>query len=110
MGIFDTARKLYSSDPSLAWIIIIFSIVMPCFKFVGTGYLLFSSRNHKKITKAIGLVSKWSMADVFIVSILIAVAKSTSLAGTELLSGIYFFVYATLMMGIIDTHYFLKDS
>jgi len=65
----------------LGVIIFLFSVVFPVLKIVLSAiYMLrtmkYSSKTSKGILSTIGLVSKWSMADVFIVAVIIVMFKA----------------------------------
>jgi len=65
-----------------------------------------------RINKAlmrIDLISKWSMADVFVVAVLVAVAKTSSfLANAHVKPGLYLFAASSI--GSMLIAYFLKQS
>jgi hypothetical protein len=63
----------------LGIIIFLFSVVFPVFKIVLCAIALIHSQQKDakdKIIRAIGYVSKWSMADVFIVAVIIVMFKA----------------------------------
>lgn len=63
----------------LGIIIFLFSVVFPLLKIVLCAFALVPSKTKdakNKIIKAIGYVSKWSMADVFIVAVIIVMFKA----------------------------------
>ena len=84
-----------------------FSIVLPTFKFV----LLFTLWNRsvqlgRRTTKYfhwLTLMGKWSMLDVFVVSVLLASIKLGAIASVEIHYGLYCFALAVILM-MLATH------
>jgi len=95
-SILGTAWDLYTKDKVLVgFLIFLFSVLLPIFKgFLFCFYVLKSKNSNKKINILLSVISKWSMADVFVVAILLVflatdgqmsvVNKSLSLFGMNL--------------------------
>lgn len=96
-SIISTITDLRDSGNTLvAFLILFFSILVPLIK---AGLLLVvlcfpSLRNRFGIHKFVAIISKWSMADVFVVGVLIAYlgTKSDSNIHAQLHNGFYFFL------------------
>lgn len=108
VGILQTIKSLSKTDTSLAWIIFIFSVVMPITKLFIVGYLLFSKEIKPKAMTILSLISKWSMGDVFVVGILIVVLKTSAYLNAKIMAGTYFFTISVILMAIIDSYYSYK--
>jgi paraquat-inducible protein A len=91
----------------LALVVFFFSMVFP---FVKLTWLLvlwwmrLSEARRKAALRWLGLLGKWSMLDVFAVSILIVLVKIGPLANVKPKPGIYFFCSAILASMLITTY------
>ncbi len=102
--IISTITKMYqNANYLLAFIVLIFSVIMPFIKSL--GLLIYGiSKEMKRRSKVISIVEKigkWSMADVFIVSILVVffATKGDINTTVSLQTGLYFFIgYVLLSM------------
>jgi len=88
----------------LGVIIFLFSVVFPMLKIVLCAIALISSQKRDakdKIIKALGYVSKWSMADVFIVAVIIVMfkAKGFNFKFTAE-SGLYFYAFSAILSSL----------
>ncbi len=91
-GIADTIARLFGSGyPLPATLILIFSVIVPAFK-IALCYLA-AGRNGARYDAALKAIGKWSMADVFAASIILAYLAFGADKFTDawLLSGFYFF-------------------
>lgn len=101
-GILSTVLTLQQSGNHwLAVLLFVFSILIPMLKTLVTG-LTFFARTHHWSLRGLALVrhiGKWSMADVFVVAILIAffAHHGKSLTDTEVQVGLYFFAIYVVM-------------
>jgi len=89
----------------LAFIIFLFSIVFPIAKLVVVSLLYFfsfSKKNRKKIMNWLGMLGKWSMLDVYVVSILIVLIKSQALVYARPCAGIYVFAIAIMFSMLLS--------
>ncbi len=74
---------LQSGSWPIGIVIFVASVVVPLFKIIGLGYLLISvqmnSNRHRlqrtKLYRAIESVGRWSMIDVFVIAILVALVQ-----------------------------------
>lgn len=96
-SILNTVQTLYENDNSLvAGLIFLFSVVVPILKAVILLLILFIKkiRIRSKLHKFVAVISKWSMADVFVVGVLLATLATSSEDSIEakLHEGFYYFV------------------
>ncbi|MHA6494026.1 paraquat-inducible protein A [Pseudomonas borbori] len=75
----------------IAAVVFVASIVVPTFKLLGIGFLLYSVQRHQVMSRRqrvlmyrfIEWIGRWSMLDIFVIAILVAVVKFGSLASVE---------------------------
>ncbi len=97
-SIMGTIKELHENDNTLvAFLILLFSVLIPIFKALGLLFvLIFKSaiEYRKKLLKFISVISKWSMADVFVVGVFLAflATKSNKDINALLHEGFYFFL------------------
>jgi len=96
-SIIKTIETLYENNNALvAFLILLFSIIVPLFKAISllAVLLIKKLRNHSRLHKFIALISKWSMADVFVVGVFIAFLSTQSNEALEakLGTGFYWFL------------------
>ncbi len=96
-SIIDTIKTLYENDNTLvAGLILLFSVIVPILKAVILLMVLFVKKMgmRSKLHKFVAIISKWSMADVFVVGVLLATLATSSEDSIEakLHSGFYYFV------------------
>ncbi|MGV6852021.1 MAG: paraquat-inducible protein A [bacterium] len=108
-GIFSTIYSVLESGGFLvAGLLILFSVVVPLLKtaVIGVG-LLVNNHRSRKAAKLMNMIGKWSMADVFVVALILsyfvvdggASIEDTIQTSAELQVGIYFFsAYVLLSM------------
>lgn len=106
-SILETIKSLFSADNNLvAWLILLFSIVVPLLKaLMLLTVLLFRQlgiRHH--LFNFVSLIGKWSMADVFVVSIFMAFLSNQSNAYVDAIlhDGFYYFT-AYCVLSILGT-------
>jgi paraquat-inducible protein A len=75
----------------IAAVVFVASILVPTFKLVGIGLLLFSVQRHQPLSarqriimyRFIEFIGRWSMLDIFVIAILVAVVNFGRLANIE---------------------------
>ncbi|AEF20847.1 MULTISPECIES: paraquat-inducible protein A [Pseudomonadaceae] len=75
----------------IAIVVFVASILVPTFKLVGIGLLLYSVQRHQPMSarqrilmyRFIEWIGRWSMLDIFVIAILVAVVRFGSLASVE---------------------------
>ena len=96
-SIISTIKTLYEEgNPLVAFLILFFSVVVPILKAVMLLLVLFmpSMPRKESIYNFVYIIGKWSMADVFVVGILIAYlgTQSNSNVDATLHEGFYYFL------------------
>lgn len=85
LSLITTVEELYQDDRALvAVLILFFSIIIPIIKSALISFTYFT-KNHSlaiKISNFVNVIGKWSMADVFVVAVFLAV-MSTNHAETQ---------------------------
>ena len=112
-SIFSTVQSLFVNGSFIiASLITLFSIFTPLLKMSVVAMNLFNVAPslHKRAHDLIHLLGKWSMADVFVVAILISIfaldTQDFTRAETDL--GVYFFALYCLL-SLLVTHAVLKE-
>lgn len=85
LSLIATIQELYQDDRVLvAALILFFSIIIPIIKSTLISFTYFTKNNvlARKVTSFVNAIGKWSMADVFVVAIFLAV-MSTNHAETQ---------------------------
>lgn len=110
-SILQTVKDLHESgNDFVAGLILLFSVVVP----VGKGILLLivlavrNSPAQMKIFKFVGAISKWSMADVFLVGIYIAFLSANANDNLAATLGVGFYYFAAYCLVSIASHQFMK--
>ena len=96
-SILETAQKLHENNNSfVAFLILFFSITVPFIKAFLLMIVLFKKEFQKRAStlRFVNVISKWSMADVFVVGVFIAFLslKTNQNINAELHSGFYYFL------------------
>ena len=99
-SIIDTIKTLHQNGNSLvAGLILLFSVIVPILKAVILLLVLFVKKigMRSKLHKFVAIISKWSMADVFVVGVLLATLATSSEDSIEakLHSGFYYFYFCS---------------
>jgi len=102
-SLLGTIQKL-SEDGNLfpALLITFFGILVPIVKTVSLAYSLSGSRHSHVVARWMFSISKWAMADVFAISILIAFLTAESMANISAVPqiGFYLFTSYVILSGI----------
>ena len=111
-SIIQTIEYLFLDENYLvAWLILIFSVVVPVVKILLLLVVLFSGKEklNDHIFKIVSAIGKWSMADVFVVSIFMAflATKSNEAVSATLQSGYYYFT-AYCVLSILGTQLIVR--
>ena len=83
-------------DVAIAFLVGLFSIVFPAAKLLVLHLAAYAPERLHWVER-VGVLSKWSMADVLVVAIAIFAAKTSGLAEAATQSGIWFYAAATLL-------------
>jgi paraquat-inducible protein A len=111
-SVFGTLEKLFENGnwfPAL--LILLFGIIVPVTKTICIFLILFSNKVSAKMKQFIASISKWAMADVFAMGILIAFLAANSLGQTQanFHSGFYCFA-AYCIISIFVTQVVVKKE
>ena len=98
-GVFDIMNILFKSKNYIVGVCIgLFSFIIPCFKLgASIFFLLFPSFSTKKMQKVLSFISKWSMADVYVVGAFLSYLSFSNMnpgvdVEANVLFGLYFFL------------------
>jgi uncharacterized paraquat-inducible protein A len=102
-----TIRTLWENDNNLvANLILLFSVLVPIFKALTLLVVLFFKqiKNRNLLHWFVSIISKWSMADVFVVGVFLAflATRSDDNIHAQLHEGFYYFL-AYCIISIIAT-------
>jgi paraquat-inducible protein A len=103
-SVLRTLQTLWESSNYVPFLLIfLFGIVVPLFKSGLLFFILISQNPAEKWLKWVTLISKWAMADVFAISILIAFLGVKAMRNTtaSLEPGFYYFTGYVLLSLII---------
>ncbi len=103
-SVISTLQSLWNSSNFWPFILIfLFGIIVPLIKSAIIFYLIFSNKPKQIWYKMVSNISKWAMADVFVISIFIAFLGAKAMENTKanLLEGFYYFSSYVLLSGII---------
>ena len=106
-SIMQTIETLFNDENYLvAWLILLFSVVVPLAKILMLLLVLLSkdSSLNAALLRCVSAIGKWSMADVFVVSIFMAMlaSKSNEAVSATLHAGYYYFT-AYCVLSILGT-------
>jgi len=106
-SIIQTIDNLFLNDNNLvAWLILLFSVVVPVIKALMLLIVLLFKHNpwRQQLFTIVSVIGKWSMADVFVVSIFMAylATQSNPAVSATLHQGFYYFT-AYCVLSILGT-------
>lgn len=106
-SIIQTIDSLFSAKNYLVgWLILLFSVVVPVFKalMLLVVLLLRQFGKRQQLLKIVSIIGKWSMADVFVVSVFMAylATGSNEAMSATLHEGFYYFS-AYCVLSILGT-------
>ena len=110
-SIMQTIDNLFFNKNYLvAWLILLFSVVVPGLKTLMLLFVLLFKNNRwrESVFKFVSVIGKWSMADVFVVSIFMAylATQSNEAVSATLHEGFYYFT-AYCVFSILGTQLIL---
>lgn len=86
-------------DVAIAFLVGLFSVVFPAAKLLVLHLAAYAPERLHWVER-IGVLSKWSMADVLVVALAIFAAKTSGLADAATQAGIWFYAAATLLSAV----------
>lgn len=93
--IISGLQKLWGTDAFLAIAVTFFALVAPMLKCLGTALIHFGLLSFRA-KPVIVMMAKLAMADIFILSLYIVIAKGVGVGSIEVEWGLYFFTGAVL--------------
>lgn len=113
-SILGTIESLFDANNGLVgFLILLFSVLVPIFKALSLLVVLFFKKLsfRKPLYKFVNLISKWSMADVFVVGVLLAFLATRSDENVQafLHNGFYFFL-AYCLISIFATQLIVVED
>ena len=103
-SILGMMEKLWKDANYWPFILIfLFGIIVPLVKSVIIFYLLLAKNPDSKWQRFVSAISKWAMADVFAISILVAFLGASAMESTKaiLQPGFYYFTGYVILSGIV---------
>jgi len=99
-----------SGTPGIAVLVLLCSIIIPLVKIVGLFYLcvswqMHSSIQNSKLLRFIEIIGRWSMLDVFLVAILVAIVKLGSFASVKPELGLVAFAGVVVLTMIASANF-----
>ena len=103
-SIISTLQSLWTGANYMAFFLIaIFGIIIPLVKSLIIFFILLNKKEAGLLYKYIAPISKWAMADVFAMSILVAVLSANAMenVSAHLEPGFYFFSLYVILSAIV---------
>jgi len=98
-NVLGTLQSLWQSGNYWPFLLIfLFGIVVPLVKSALIFYLLLAKNAAPKWYKFVNAISKWAMADVFAISILVAFLGATAMANTKASLEIGFYCFSAYVL------------
>lgn len=116
-SIFQLISLLFSGGNILVGLaLVFFSILFPLFKLIATLFFFLSKDNEHSslLVKVVKFIGKWSMADVFVAGIFLAVFAFKNMetgvqTEANTLIGLYFY-FSFVMLSIVSTYFIRKPK
>jgi paraquat-inducible protein A len=86
-------------DFAIAFVVALFSVAFPATKLLVLHIAAYAPDRLHWVER-VGVLSKWSMADVLVVALAIFAAKTSGLADAAAQAGIWFYAAATLLSAV----------
>ena len=101
-NIISLFEALWAADAWLVVVIVsVFSIVFPLVKTLTAAILFrFGNRASKQAASLMQFLGKWSMLDVMLAAVLIAVTQMTEMLSVKPLTGLYLFTAGVILNNI----------
>jgi uncharacterized paraquat-inducible protein A len=101
IGILEKLWKARNYWPFL--LIFLFGIIVPLVKSAIIFYILLARKHNVKWRHYVSAISKWAMADVFVIAIFVAFLGANAMENTKavLLPGFYYFSGFVLLSAVI---------
>ncbi len=114
-SIIESVRSLFESGNTfVASLILLFSILVPLMKAVIVAVLLFQRKHGARVRlyEFVRSISKWSMADVFVVGVFMAFLAAKALDSLDAAAGdgLYFFAAYCLLSNLAFQVLTIEDT
>ena len=99
-----------TGTPGIAVLVFLCSILIPLFKILGllylcTSYQIHSPRKYSSLLRFISVIGRWSMLDVFLVAIFVAIVKLGTFASIQTELGIVAFSGVVVLTMLASTNF-----
>lgn len=101
ISVISGIASLLDKDLFLAVIVIVFALIAPMFKILGTAAIQWG-RAPDRLLPVIQIMGKLAMADVFLVAMYVVIAKGVGVGRLEIGWGLYLFTACVLTSLIIS--------
>jgi len=100
ISVMTSLSSLWQTDVFLALLVAFFAIIAPTLKtlLVGAIQMQWLGSN---VLDALGILGKLAMADIFLIALLIVIAKGTGVGKIETGWGIYLFTFCVMLSMLI---------
>ncbi|MCO6381697.1 MAG: paraquat-inducible protein A [Vannielia sp.] len=95
ISVISGLQELWGKDVFLALLVTAFALFAPYLKTIGLALLHFGLM-HRKVLPALQVLGKLAMADIFLISLYIVVAKGIGVGRVEVAWGLYLFTACIL--------------
>lgn len=105
ISVLSGLQALWGSDIFLALVVTIFALVAPWLKTLGLALIQFGLLDRRAL-KAVNLLGKLAMADIFLIAVYITLAKGIGLGRIETAWGLYLFtgcILASLLISLAES-------
>lgn len=105
ISVLSGLQALWGSDIFLAFVVTIFALVAPWLKTLGLALIQFGLLDRRAL-KAVNLLGKLAMADIFLIAVYITLAKGIGLGRIETAWGLYLFtgcILASLLISLAES-------
>lgn len=105
ISVLSGLQALWSSDIFLALIVTIFALFAPWLKTLGLALIQFGLLDRRAL-RAVNLLGKLAMADIFLIAVYITLAKGIGVGRIETAWGLYLFsgcILASLLISLAES-------
>ena len=105
-SVLSTLKNLWQTNNYWPFLLIfLFGVVVPIVKSILLFYLLVVKKANTKIYNLVSSISKWAMADVFVISIFVTFLGAKAMENTtaNFEPGFYYFAGYVVLSGIVVT-------
>lgn len=100
ISVITSLESLWSTDVFLAVLVGFFAVFVPIFKTLMVGAIQFGWLG-SNFLDVLGIIGKLAMADIFIIAMLIVLAKGIGVGNIETGWGIYLFTFCVMLSMLV---------